>query len=234
MPEEEEIEDAVSSIRDLGDVADLVRCPNCGETTETSKNVCDSCGYLIRGPKPTKEPPSKEMEFRERLTMTLKPMVPSKPEVAPPSEGAEREKTPEVIAEGPEVEKLLESALEPLKEERLPKRIETRAPVQFRRRSESLVLISVLLLVAGIVTYLLPFFQVSDRVLAGAMMVLGAVLIVIFGNVAAESALTSRRPVLTAAQVPRRKVLQYVCPVCKMPLKEGESKCPLCGSVFES
>ncbi|MFQ6128773.1 MAG: hypothetical protein ACE5QW_07725 [Thermoplasmata archaeon] len=235
MPEEEEIEDVIDSIRDLGNVADLVRCPNCGEVTETTKNVCESCGYLIRGPKrgEEKESPVEEKEFQERLTMTLKPVIPSKPKVVPSSERVEREKTPEVMPEISELVESLKTALEPLEEAKLPRRIARRTPAHFPRRSNQLVIFSTLILIAGIATYLLSFFLVSDRMLAGAAMVLGALLIVIFGNVAVESALASRRPVL-AAEGPRRKMIQYACPVCKAPLKEEELECPICGSTFES
>ncbi|MCK4367120.1 MAG: hypothetical protein KAW84_04155 [Thermoplasmata archaeon] len=228
MPEEEELEDAVDSIRGLGDVADLTRCPNCGEMTDANKNVCESCGFLIRGTVPAEEEFSDEtdLDFEERLNMTLKSMAPSEPE-AP----LVTEEPPEVFRAEPE--EVLESIPEEPRERRIRRPIEARGPVQFEKRSNAVVVSSALVVVAGIATYMLSFFLVTDRVLAGATMVLGAVLIVIFGNVAVESAFASRRPVLVA-EGPKRKMVQYACPVCKTPLKEEELECPMCGSVFES
>lgn len=220
MPEEEELEDAVDTIRDLGDAADLAPCPNCGEMTETDKTMCDSCGYLIREPEESPE----ELQFQERLTMTLRPVVPSKPKVVPLPEETEQEaaipppKPMEIVAPPPEIRKS-------------PAKAEQEVPAE-SPKSSSLVVPSIVVMVAGIVTYTLSFLFVLDRALAGITMVLGAVLIVVFGNVAVEGALRSRRPVFNPIE--NRKVIRYVCPVCKNPVTEEELECPMCGSVFES
>ncbi|MCJ2563773.1 MAG: hypothetical protein LN417_06765 [Candidatus Thermoplasmatota archaeon] len=228
MPEEEELEDAVNSIRDLGDIADLMRCPNCGEMTDANRNICESCGFLIGGTGPPEEELTHAVDgdFEERLNMTLKPTVPSEPRrssEAEPSKIARDFVETEVLPTAPE---------EPIGQ-RTHRSIETVAPVRLERRSNAVVISSVIAVIAGIATYMLSFFLVADRVLAGATMVLGAVLIVIFGNVAVEGAFASRRPVLVA-ESPRRKTVQYACPDCKTALREEELECPICGAVFES
>ncbi len=230
MPEEEQFEDAVDSIRDLGDVADLTRCPNCGEMTDENKSVCESCGFLIRGTGSSEEELSDlaDGEFEERLNMTLKPMVPS--EHMPTSEA---EKPPEAVRDVVEPEEVLQTAPEKPRGQRIRRPIEAGGPVRFEKRSSAVVVSSAIAVVAGIATYMLSFLLMADRVLAGAAMVLGAVLIVIFGNVAVESAFASRRPVLVAGS-PRRKMVQFVCPDCKTTLREEELECPVCGAVFES
>lgn len=228
MPEEEELEDAVNSISDLGDIADLMRCPNCGEMTDANRNICESCGFLIGGTGPPEEELTHAVDgdFEERLNMTLKPTVPSEPRrssEAEPSKIARDFVETEVLPTAPE---------EPIGQ-RTHRSIETVAPVRLEKRSNAVVISSVIAVIAGIATYMLSFFLVADRVLAGATMVLGAVLIVIFGNVAVEGAFASRRPVLVA-ESPRRKTVQYACPACKTPLMEEELECPICGAVFES
>jgi len=227
MPEEEELEDAVDSIRDLGDIADLTRCPNCGEMTDANRNICESCGFLIGGTGPFEEelPDVVDSDFEERLNMTLKPIVPSEPR------GSSEAEPSKIVRDVVETETLQETPEEP-KGQRTRRSIETGAPVRFER-SNAVVLSSAIVVIAGIATYLLSFFLVADRVLAGATMVLGAVLIVIFGNVAIEGAFASRRPVLVA-EGPRRKTVQYTCPACKTALMEEELECPICGAVFES
>ncbi|MFQ6107591.1 MAG: hypothetical protein ACE5QF_08430 [Thermoplasmata archaeon] len=231
MPEEEEIEEAVNSIRDLSEVAELAPCPNCGEVTPSAKNVCESCGFLIRAATPAKESPIEDEGFKERLTMTLKPVAPSSPKAE--TAETESEEPKDAFPELTELERSF-NAEKKAPKEALPRVVSTRASVQIRKWDSHLVGISAIIVFAGIITYLLSFLLVSDRVLAGAVMILGAVIIVIFGNVAMEGALASRRPVLVAAEEPRRKMVQYICPVCKTPLREEESRCPLCGSVFES
>jgi RNA polymerase subunit RPABC4/transcription elongation factor Spt4 len=219
MPEEEELEDAVHTISDLGDAADLAPCPNCGEMTETDMDICDHCGYLIRMPERSPE----ELQFEERLTMTLKPGIPSKPRVVPLPEETEQE--PAIPSPKP-----VETAPPPVIR-KSPAKTRGEVPAE-SPKSSTLVVPSILALVAGIVTYTLSFFFVLDRALAGITMVLGAVLIVVFGNVAVEGALRSRRPVFNPIE--NRKAIRYVCPVCKNPVTEEELECPMCGSVFES
>lgn len=228
MPEEEELDEAVDSIRDLGDIADLMRCPNCGEMTDANRNICESCGFLIGGTGSSEEelPDAVVSGFEERLNMTLKPMVPSEPtrlSEAEPSKIFDDVVETEVLQTAPE---------EPIGQ-RSRRSIETAAPARFEKRSSTVVVSSSILVVAGIATYMLSFFLVADRVLAGATMVLGAVLIVIFGNVAVEGVFASRRPALVA-ESPRRKTVQYACPDCKTALREEELECPMCGAVFES
>lgn len=228
MPEEEELEDAVDSIRDLGDIADLTRCPNCGEMTDANRSICESCGYLIGGTGPSEEelPDAVDSDFEERLNMTLKPMIPFEPTRLSEAE-------PSKIVDDVVETEVLPTAPEEPAGQRTRRSIETAVPVRFEKRSSAVVVSSAIAVIAGIATYILSFFLVADRVLAGATMVLGAVLIVIFGNVAVEGAFASRRPVLVA-EGPRRKTVQYACPACKTALMEEELDCPICGAIFES
>lgn len=211
------MEDAVHTISDLGDAADLAPCPNCGEMTETDMDVCDHCGYLIRMPERSPE----ELQFHERLTMTLKPVTPPKP--IPEPEETEQEPAapppePVEVVPPPAVRK---SAA----------RTREEVPTELPRRSP-FVVPSILAVFAGVVTYTLSFFFTLDRALAGITMVLGAILIVVFGNVAVEGALRSRRPVFNPIE--SRKAIRYICPVCMNPVSEEEIECPMCGSIFES
>lgn len=224
MPDEEEYEEAANSIDDLSEAADLIRCPNCGEMTPEVSNVCESCGYLIR----KAEVDGEDEGFQEKLNMTLKP-YPSQD--IDDLEDETFEERPEVFPELAELEKSLEETKEPL--QKVAKVVETPVSAQPPRRS-SLVAASVVVMVVGITTYLLSFFLVTDRALAGAGMVLGAVLIVVFANTAAEGALASRRPMLKVPSGPSRKIVQYICPSCRTPLTEEESECPICGSSFDS
>jgi RNA polymerase subunit RPABC4/transcription elongation factor Spt4 len=229
MPEEEELDDVVDSIENLGDIANLVRCPNCSEMTDANKNVCESCGFLIRGTEPSEEDTLEldDPAFEERLNMTLKPMVPSKPR-------RKREK-PELTEDIPgvaDLEEALEYASGRSTEHRIRRRVATTDHAASGRGSNALVFSSVLLVIAGIATYMLSFLLLDDRVIAGAAMVLGAVLIVIFGNVAVEGAFASRRPVLVAGGA--RRTYEYVCPSCKTHLGADELECPVCGAVFDS
>ena len=228
MPEEEELENAVDSMRDLGDIADLTRCPNCGEMTDANRNICESCGFLIGGTGPSEEelPGAVDSDFEERLNMTLKPVIPSEPRRLSEAEPSE------IVSDVVETEVFPTTPEEPIGH-RTRRSIETAAPVRLERRRNAVVVSSAIVVIAGIATYMLSFFLVADRVLAGATMVLGAVLIVIFGNVAIEGAFASRRPVLVA-EGPRRKTVQYACPDCKTTLREEELECPICGAVFES
>jgi uncharacterized Zn finger protein (UPF0148 family) len=229
MPEEEELDEVVDSIDRLGDIANLVRCPNCSEMTDAGKNVCESCGFLFRGTEPSEEESSEfdDQGFEERLNMTLKPMAPSKPRPRP-----EREEPPDVGPEIADLEDALAYASGRPRERRLRQRVTVRERARPGGGRNALVFSSAILVIAGIATYLLSFLLLDDRVLAGAIMVLGAVLIVIFGNVAVESAFASRRPVLIA-EAKSRRTDHYICPECRTPLGDDELECPTCGAIFE-
>jgi RNA polymerase subunit RPABC4/transcription elongation factor Spt4 len=230
MPEEEELDEVVDSIANLGDIANLVRCPNCSEMTDAGKNVCESCGFLVRGTESAEDETLDfdDQGFEERLNMTLKPMVPSKPEPRP-----EREEPPEDLPEIADLEEVIAYASGRSRERKASRRVAVREQARLGGGRNAMVFSSVLLVLAGIATYLLSFLLLDDRVVAGAIMVLGAVLIVIFGNVAVEGAFASRRPVLVAETTSRR-TNQYICQNCRTPLGDDELECPTCGSVFES
>lgn len=241
MPEEE----WVSEIEDLRSLAEsaTVMCPVCGKKVPSGVSVCPDCGSPIPESTPMK-PTETDKEFREMLEMTLKTTEveearkdqQTRLETRRSATVGEKSK-PIIVEEHPA-------------ERQLPRIVGTGKGASSRKggalhRNHAFSSISrplflqrsaQLASIIGVASYVLSFFLVADKLTAAVVMIVGAFLIVISGNVFFEvrtkeshEKVPWREPLTTV-----KKEVYFVCPVCKERVAPEEAKCPSCGVEFET